>query len=116
MDVDWVDTNRGFHRGEFLDGNREKCSLQESSAIRDEGLIWLGINDVQPKVFYKDGRGWVDVQLPTDGDVLCSGRMHLTQSHVKRLLPALQFFAEHGHLPRESALEQLAHAAEDPAE
>lgn len=65
-------TPRLFRRGEFKDANGEACLLQESSAIRDEALCWLGV----------------------DGN-----RMHLTQSQVAELLPGLHHFAEHGTLP-----------------
>ena len=80
-------TNRGFHRGEFKDANGEKCSLQESSAARDEGLIWLGISD--PRIVFVAG---APRDLPTPEGCSIFGRMHLTQSDVKRLLPALQHF------------------------
>jgi hypothetical protein len=93
--------NRGFLRTSFLDANGVECSLQESSAAQDEGLIWFGVDDVIPRVLVP-GRGWKDVEMPyPNGDLrlLKSGRMHLTQSQVRDLLPSLVYFAEHGELP-----------------
>jgi hypothetical protein len=63
-------TNRGFLRGEFIDVFGEECSIQESS-LADENAIWLGAN---------------------------SKRMHLTQKHVKVLLPLLKNFVKNGDL------------------
>lgn len=37
-------TSRGFGYYQFRDGNDAYCSLQESSAVRDEGCIWLGMD------------------------------------------------------------------------
>ncbi len=93
-------TARGFLRTDFEDANGDECSLQESSACRDEGLIWLGASHAVPRVF-TPGVGWADavIEEPPGGSVLMQGRMHLTQSHVRDLLPALQYFAEHGNLP-----------------
>lgn len=97
-------TNRGFGLIHFTDANDVACSLQESSAAREEGLIWLGCDEIGLKKFvpYK---GWSDVELENDapnGVVhTANTRMHLTQSQVRGLLPALQYFAEHGVLPKE---------------
>ena len=71
-------TGRGFTLVKFTDHYGEKCTLQDSSLAACEGedwCIWLGISD------------------PT------TGRMHLTQSMVRDLLPMLQHFAAHGELP-----------------
>ena len=73
-------TTRGFAIVEFKDAFGLACDLQESSADLDERLIWLGTH--------------------TD-------RMHLTQSHVRALLPLLQYFAEHGVLPEDPPLVDL---------
>jgi hypothetical protein len=67
-------TSRGFSRGEFVDRYGEKCSIQKSSLATEE-CIWLG----------------VDHDPPT--------RMHLTQAHIKALLPLLELFARTGYLP-----------------
>lgn len=89
-------TKRGFDRGEFFDQMGEACSIQESSLATDS-CIWLGINEVVPQVFVP-GDGWKPVELPTHGEVLKSGRMHLTQKQVAALLPLLQKFVETGRL------------------
>jgi hypothetical protein len=100
--MDFTPTNRGFMRGEFTDLNKVRCSLQESSIVHDEGVIWLGCNDIGLKRF-EPYVGWSDVHL-TDGGAngiqyTANTRMHLTQSMVKALLPSLQHFAETGSLP-----------------
>lgn len=96
-------TARGFQIDTFEDANGVECSLQESSAMHDEGLIWLGAREIGLK---RLRNGWHDVPLPgRDEDpntaYLANTRMHLTQSQVRRLLPALTYFAEHGVLPDE---------------
>lgn len=95
-------TERGFERSEFEDANGVECSLQESSAAQDEGLIWLGCNEIGLKKFVPH-EGWSDVPLVNDRHTgvtyIANTRMHLTQSQVANLLPALQHFAEHGVLP-----------------
>jgi hypothetical protein len=97
-------TERGFAITKFRDKNGESCSLQESSLVDDEGCIWLGCNDIGLKKF-TPGEGWSDVPLQNDGPGgiahIANTRMHLTQSMVAELLPALTYFAEHGTLPSE---------------
>jgi len=89
---------------EFEDANGELCSIQESSAARDEGLIWLGCNEIGLKKFIPGG-GWRDVELRDDGPSgvmhTANTRMHLTQSMVKDMLPTLKYFAKHGTLPND---------------
>lgn len=101
--MDFDKTQRGFARGEFTDAYGVKCSLQESSIAADEGHIWLGANDIGLKKFVP-GDGWSDVVLQNDPPYgVCHSantRMHLSQSMVRELLPALQYFAETGELPR----------------
>lgn len=63
-------TQRGFARMDFKDYYGSDCSLQKSSIIEPE-CVWLGAG--------KD-------------------RMHLTQDHVRRLLPYLQHFVDTGEL------------------
>lgn len=93
-------TNRGFRIDKFEDANGAECSLQESSAIGDEGTVWLGCSEIGLKHF-KAGQGWQDVDLPhsVSEHYVANNRMHLTQTQVAALLPALQYFAEHGVLP-----------------
>lgn len=92
---------RGFRGIEFYDNSGASCSIQESSCI--DPHIWLGINEVIPKIFLpdiakrNDQKGWVD--LPVPDYIKLFGRMHLSQEQVKELLPLLQYFAENGTLP-----------------
>lgn len=93
-------TSRGFKLGTFNDANGMVCTLQESSAYRQEGLIWLGAKNLEVKVMR--GQGWEILnieELPGVTSVCGNERMHLTQSQVKDLLPTLEYFAEHGVLP-----------------
>jgi hypothetical protein len=96
-------TERGFRIDEFTDANGERCSLQESSRSGEEGLIWLGCSEIGLKRL-TPRQGWKPA--PLECDPLGSGvaysannRMHLTQSQVRALLPALHHFAETGQLP-----------------
>jgi hypothetical protein len=84
-------TERGFLRADFIDRNRMGCSIQESS-IADEGCLWLGINGVPatPEHTFTDASGQARV----------IARMHLTQEHVRGILPLLQLFATKGELRR----------------
>ena len=95
-------TIRGFLGGDFLDANGCYCSIQESSVARCEeddgtvsdGYLWLGMD--------KDSNGELLGKeiISHDGSTVKLGaRMHLTQTHVKELLPLLAYFAEHGNLP-----------------
>lgn len=92
-------TSRGFDYTEFSDANGVKCTVQESSACREEALIWLGAKDIGLQHF-KAGQGWKDVELKDtiEEHYVANNRMHLTQSQVKELLPILQRFVETGSL------------------
>lgn len=74
-------TNRGFARGEFTDVNGEQCSIQESSAAK-KPMLWLGQDE--PTIH------------ESTGTAMC--RMHLSQAHVRALLPLLHEFAKTGRL------------------
>lgn len=87
-------TARGFLRGEFYDGNGEKCSVQESSSA-ERPMLWLGIDDPKPLVLVTK-EGWKEVDMPTG--VLLTGRMHLTQENARELLPLLKKFIKQGCL------------------
>lgn len=92
-------TQRGFGYREFHDANGVDCSIQESSAIQDEALIWFGADDIGLKHFVA-GRGWKDVEL-TDTmqeHYIANTRMHLTQSQVAELIPILQKFVDTGEV------------------
>ena len=98
-------TIRGFKRGEFKDADNTECSIQESSACG--AYIWLGVNKVDAQFLAKDAKkvgvatdrtlGWI--QYPIPPEVSLFSRMHLSQKQVKKLLPLLTHFAEHGVLP-----------------
>lgn len=68
-------TARGSAYATFKDHYGNDCSIQKSSAAAVDA-IWLGLDD---------------------GTSL--HRMHLTQDHVRMLLPSLLYFVEHGELP-----------------
>lgn len=85
-------TQRGFLRGEFKDLYGANCSIQKSS-LATEDAIWLGL---ESGTHYIGTRPTEKVEEFWD----CSARMHLSQKQVKDLLPLLQYFAEHGELPK----------------
>jgi hypothetical protein len=99
-------TERGFARVDFEDRYGSQCSLQASS-LATEAAIWFGVND----------GGHFEVRKPdhnhaVHGPPATGGRMHLTQEHVRALLPMLQRFAETGELegpaPNTDLRERLA--------
>lgn len=71
--IEFGTTSRGFKIAHFSDQYGQDCSLQKSS-LMDPDCIWLGAHG-NPN------------------------RMHLSQEHVRALLPALQHFADTGELP-----------------
>ncbi len=73
-------TDRGFVRGDFFDVNGEKCSIQESSAMDDHGLLWLGQNN------------------GTHHRGECLSRMHLNRRHAIALITLLKKFVKTGRL------------------
>jgi hypothetical protein len=92
-------TTRGFGLLTFTDHNGTECTLQESS-LATEAAIWLGAAKLKVRRMPGDGSGWHDVDLDAMlGTFVGNERMHLTQNHVRSLLPALQHFAETGELP-----------------
>jgi hypothetical protein len=106
MNIEFKKTERGFGKFTFADRLDETCSLQESS-VTGPPSIWLGVEDPNPQIMVKDAialgiptnginLGWMKYEMP-DG-VVTSTRMHLTQEHVKALLPILQKFAETGEI------------------
>lgn len=100
--MDSTTTQRGFRLDSFEDANGVACSIQESSAARDEGMIWFGCNEIGVKRF-TPRVGWEDIHLEQDHPYgithVANNRMHLSQSQVRALLPTLAYFAEHGVLP-----------------
>ena len=114
-------TERGFEIQYFDDDYSIKCSIQESSAC--EPHIWLGVADNQLKIMGKDKAellesvgnlskdnpetnewGWCTVKLPHDA--LVERRMHLNRKQAKELAKKLNYFAKHGYLKEENALEE----------
>lgn len=84
--LDIKPTNRGFMRADFRDANGDACSIQESSAMRDEGgeLLWLGQNS--------------GTHHHVTGD--CLARMHVDRPMAATLARVLIHFAKTGRLPR----------------
>jgi len=83
---------RGFRGLRFRDRYNTACSLQESS-LMFEACIWLGAHE---------GHLLEDASSPHPPEKRpLLARMHLTQDHVRALLPLLQHFAETGELPDE---------------
>jgi hypothetical protein len=76
--------------------------MQESSIVADEGHLWLGCSEIGLKKF-TPYQGWENVTLehdPPNGIThIANTRMHLSQSQVRDMLPALTYFAERGVLP-----------------
>lgn len=78
-------TERGFSVKNFTDYYGKKCSIQKSS-LATKDAIWLGVDNAGPQM-----------GTHANQDVEC-GRMHLTQSQVKKLMPYLIKFVETGDL------------------
>jgi len=99
-----TNTGRGFQIAHFTDGAGKKCSMQISSAIHEETLLWLGFDEIGLVGFNPDYTGWHEIPEKELAeklgfqDILTNTRMHLTQTQVKNLLPFLQKFAETGEL------------------
>lgn len=102
-EVKMTRTPRGFALCEFMDRYKSVCSIQKSS-LATEDAIWFGVNDANPIMMVPGKPGWhaVDVDALAGGKVQFTTRMHLTQDHVRALLPLLQHFAETGELPEVS--------------
>lgn len=108
------ETERGFKFYEFKDKHGRTCSIQESSfagvleEVEDDDndpRLLIGINDPSVKVCVP-GHGWVEIDPPVIKDEttgeryysFISGRMELSQTQVKELLPILEKFAKDGCL------------------
>lgn len=77
--IDFGSTKRGALVGKFTDRYGAACSIQESS-YPDEECIWLG------------------VEVDAMGDLIPSGRMHLTRDQAQKLAEVLLHFAAEGTL------------------
>jgi hypothetical protein len=98
--IKFSDTQRGFAIGLFSDLYGAKCSVQDSS-LATEAAIWLGMDQVDLKVFDPHNGGWrtvPDPPTPRDGSVLHSGRMHLTVPMAVALADVLDRFIEKGSI------------------
>lgn len=95
----------GFKFAQFTDRYAHTCSIQKSS-LGTEDAIWIGVNDVDPKIRVTNAKklgiitnettGWIPYPVPED--VSFYSRMHLTKKQVKQLLPILQKFVQTGDL------------------
>ena len=98
-------THRGFALNNFTDLYGAECSLQKSS-LAFEDAIWLGVDNVTPKILHGDAKrlgiktdatcGHVDYPLPKE--VHLSTRMHLSREKVAELIPILQKFVDTGEI------------------
>jgi hypothetical protein len=73
-----ITSDKGLRKILFEDDYKQKCSLIKSNAALED-KIWFGVD--------KDADGKTVV-----------ARMHLTQEHVRNLLPYLQKFVDTGDL------------------
>lgn len=88
-------TERGFRVAQFVDRYGAQCSIQKSS-LATADAIWIGIDNPEINVM-ADG-GWQKLELPEGS--LINSRMHLTQEQVAEILPVLEYFVQHGELPK----------------
>lgn len=96
---------RGWKYAEFKDRYGATCSIQESSS-GEEASLWLGVDDVEPKVLASQASsvgvqtnetcGWVPYPIPEE--VLLSSRMHINIKMAKELVKHLNKFIKTGHL------------------
>ncbi len=110
------ENERGFAYYEFKDKKGEECSIQESSfacvfeQVEDDDndpRIWFGINHPSMK-YLVEGKGWVDIKGIVTVDSYTGeekvltpsifGRMELSQTQVRELIPILQKFVDEGRL------------------
>ncbi len=105
MEIMMETTSRGFSLIKFKDIYGDDCSLQKSS-LAFEDTVWLGLNNVVPKVLASQAEhygivteettGWVEYPLPEG--VHFGTRMHLDKELAKMLVKQLQVFIETGGL------------------
>lgn len=103
-------TLTGWEYIEFKDHYDQGCSLQVSSLAEYEkpgtSAVWLGMNEVEPKVLAseasqygikaKETTGWVDYPIPVG--VQLSSRMHLSRENVAALINHLQSWLDNDTL------------------
>lgn len=114
-------TPRGFKRYGFNDKHGHECSIQMSSFAGvfeevepddNDPRIIIGIDRPEIKVF-APGAGWITMEypsfksndqsdcddpIPTGCTTFIDGRMELSQTQIKEILPILQKFAETGEI------------------
>lgn len=98
-------TDRGFRVLAFTDRYGEECSLQKSSLAFEE-CIWLGINEIHPKVMASQAASFGiettqstgHVPYPIPKEVSLYARMHLTQAQARDIAIELLKFAETGEV------------------
>ena len=103
--MELIKTHRGFSLIEFTDTYGSKCSLQKSSSAEYD-RVWLGVDDVEPKIMASQAAslgvvttettGWVPYLLPEA--VILSSRMHLSREQAQGLIKHLQTFVDTGNL------------------
>lgn len=101
MKLEIKPTERGFLRADFIDRNKQECSIQESS-IATESCLWLGV-DTGKHLIGNSADEWTKEQLE-EMNVNCLSRMHLTQEIAGELAKQLAYFAEHGRLKNKEDL------------
>lgn len=99
MEIEYKTGSGGVTLLSFKDSGGIDCNMQISTS-GEMAKIWIGCAEADLK-FLIPGAGWHRVKLPFEAQ--SNTRMHLSQSQVYDLLPALTFFAEHGVLPAEYA-------------
>lgn len=101
-------TPRGFELIEFRDRYGVPCSLQMSSLAEcpqpGVSAVWLGVDDVEPKVMARDAAsvgvatkettGWVPYPIPKK--VSLGTRQHLSRKQVAALIGHLSRWLETG--------------------
>lgn len=90
-------TKQGFELIKFLDFDKGKCSLQQSS-IGDRNCIWLGMDITEAREFTSD-KGWTDIDIHDD---YIFGRMLLDRNKVTALVNHLKQWLDTGSFMGES--------------
>lgn len=104
MEINKIETEKGFTYISFIDNSGNKCSISDDESGNE--LIHFGIDEPKPKILARSAEkfgvktdktiGWIDYKLPIE--VMVNTRMKLTVNQVRELLPILQRFAAKGEL------------------
>ncbi len=92
-------TQRGFGVVTFKEDHGEDCSIQISSAIREESFIWIGMDKPSTANVTSKDNPLQSVHVNIPEPIHVYARMHLSQSMVGELLPILEHFHKTGKLP-----------------